>query len=112
MSLSARPEFHSIKKNLEIKSLLESGKKIHTRYGIFFLARDVHSTGISFAVLIKKSVGKAVWRNYCKRIVRSYIRNHSQKFLVFRRFIFLYNFHGKVSYNDLSQEFNKRLNTL
>ena len=111
MNSTARPEFITIKKNREIKALLEGGKKIHTKYGIFFLSRETSLAAISYAVLIKKSVGNAVWRNYCKRIVRTYIRNNVQKFSQFRKFIFLYNFNGKIRYSDLIQEFNKRLET-
>jgi ribonuclease P protein component len=112
MSISARPEIISIKKNTEIKSLLDKGKKIYTKYGIFFLSREESALPISFAVLIKKSVGNAVWRNYCKRIIRVYIRHHFSKFLVFRKIVFLYNFQGKVNYADLTREFTKRLETL
>jgi ribonuclease P protein component len=112
MNISVRPKIISIKKNSEIRSLLEKGKKIYTKYGIFFLSREESASVIAFAVLIKKSVGNAVLRNYCKRIVRVYIRSYFQKFLVFRKIVFLYNFQGKVSFDDLTQEFNNKLESL
>jgi ribonuclease P protein component len=109
MSIHVRPKVVTLKKNTEIKDLLDNGKKIYTKYGIFFLSQEKSLSVFSFAVLIKKSVGNAVWRNYCKRIVRVYIREHISKFLVFKRIVFLYNFQGKVKFDELTQEFDKRL---
>ena len=81
MNSHAHPKFDVIKKNSEIKELLSQGKKIHTKYGVFFLNDKSNESRLRFAVLIKKSVGNAVWRNYCKRIVRSYIRNRIDIFI-------------------------------
>jgi ribonuclease P protein component len=98
-----------IKNNTEIKGILSTGKKIYTKYGIFFLGKNRIDDRINFAVLIKKSVGKAVWRNYCKRIVRAYIRNRTENFIDNRKIIFVYTYDGKVSYKFLEKEFDKKL---
>ena len=63
----------------------------------------------AFGVLIKRSVGKAVHRNYCKRIVREFIRNNLPYFCPFNRIIFLYTYSGNVSFTSLSEEFLRSL---
>jgi len=109
MNSFAQPKIVTIKKNTEIKDLLSTGKKINTKYGLFFIGSKGKNNQIHFAVLIKKSVGKAVWRNYCKRIVRAYIRNRTDNFFENRQIIFLYTYDGKIKYNLLEEEFDKKL---
>ena len=109
MNLFAQHKIVTIKKNTEIKELLSTGKKINTKYGVFFLGNKRKDERIKFAVLIKKSVGKAVWRNYCKRIIRAYIRNRIDNFLENRQVIFLYTYDGKINYKLLEEEFDKKL---
>ncbi len=112
MNSSALPDIVSIKKNVEIKELLANAKKIHTRYGLFFLSRESFSNQIGFAVLIKKSVGNAVRRNYYKRIVRSYFRNNLKLFAGYGKILFLFNYEGKITFQDLTKEFDNRLHTI
>ena len=112
MNSSALPDIVSIKKNSEIKALLESALKIHTRYGLFFLSREPQKDKIGFAVLIKKNIGNAVKRNYCKRIVRVYFRSNIKLFLNYGNVLFLYNYQGKVKFRDLVKEFDQRLQTI
>lgn len=112
MSSSVLPNIVSIKKNAEIKELLEKSKKIHTRYGLIFLNKESFSDQIGFAVLIKKSVGNAVRRNYCKRIIRAYFRNNLKLFVNYGKVLFLYNYKGKLNFQDLVEEFDKRLHTI
>ena len=109
MNSSALPEIVSIKKNTEIKILLANAKKIHTRYGLFFLSEESFSNQIGFAVLIKKSVGNAVRRNYYKRIVRSYFRNNLKLFANYGKVLFLFNYEGKTTFQELAKEFDNRL---
>lgn len=109
MNSHAHPKIEVIKKNSEIKELLSQGKKVHTKYGIFFLGNNKNADHIRFAVLIKKSVGNAVNRNYCKRIVRVYIRNRIKKFFNNSKVIFVYTFKGKINYQNLKEEFDKKL---
>jgi ribonuclease P protein component len=112
MNLRAHPKITTIKKNSEIKELLSSGKKVHTKYGVFFLKCKSNDNQFRFAVLIKKSVGNAVRRNYCKRIVRTYIRNRIHNFAENLNIIFVFNFEGKTQYNLLEEEFDKKLDFL
>lgn len=112
MNSPALPEIINIKKNAEIKELIATSKKIHTRYGLFFLSRESRSDQIGFAVLIKKSVGNAVRRNYYKRIVRSYFRNNLRRFTKYGNVLFLFNYQGTINFKDLTEEFNKRLRVL
>lgn len=91
---------------------MEKGEKIFTKYGLFFFNSKGQSDNLRFAVLIKKNVGKAFWRNYCKRIVRSYARNRLKQLLQFQQVIFLFTYTGKVKYRYLEEEFDKRLQIL
>ena len=112
MSLLAQPKIIVIKRNIEIKKILSSGKKIRTKYGVFFIGNKTNVEHLHFAVLIKKSVGNAVWRNYCKRIVRTYIRNRINNFVEKRQILFVYTYSGKIRYNLLEEEFDKILDFL
>jgi len=109
MNLRVHPKIHIIKKNSEIKEVLSQGKKVHTKYGIFFLYDKTHDETFRFAVLIKKQVGNAVKRNYCKRIVRAYIRNRLNTKIKNYKVIFMYNFVGDINYNLLMNEFDTKL---
>jgi ribonuclease P protein component len=109
MNLRAHHKIHVIKKNSEIKQVLSQGKKIHTKYGIFFLYDRGHGETFRFAVLIKRKVGNAVKRNYCKRIVRTYIRNRLHTYIKKYKVVFMYNFDGDINYNLLMNEFDKKL---
>ncbi len=109
MNLFAQHKIVTIKKNTEIKELLSTGKKINTKYGVFYLGNKIKDDRINFAILIKKSVGKAVWRNYCKRIIRAYIRNRIDTFPEKRQVIFLYTYDGKINYKLLAEELDKKL---
>jgi ribonuclease P protein component len=109
MNLSAHPKIDVIKKNSEIKEVLSQGKKVRTKYGIFFFCDKAQGETFRFAVLIKKQVGNAVKRNYCKRIVRSYIRNRLNTYIKNYKVIFMYNFDGDINYNLLMNEFDQKL---
>ena len=111
MSSSVQHKITTIKKRLLIRSILRKGFRIHTKFGIFFLGKE-NSEGFSFAVLIKKSIGKAVHRNYCKRIVREYIRNNKLRFGNFNSIIFLFNYNGAVNYYSLSTDFDIKIKAL
>ena len=112
MNLIAQHNISVIKKNAELTELLDKGVKINTKYGLFFYNSEGLSDTFRFAVLIKKNVGKAIWRNYCKRIVRTYIRNRLKHLLHYKQIIFLYTYTGKVKYSYLEEEFDKRLQLL
>ena len=112
MNLRDQHSIVTIKKNTEIKEILSTGKKIYTKYGIFFIGHKKTDSRLNFAVLIKKSVGNAVWRNYCKRIIRAYTRKKIDKFPENRQVIFLYTHGGKISYRLLEEEFDKKLEFL
>lgn len=108
MNLSALPELRSLKSKKNIKNILDNGKKRYTRFGIFFLDKS-ETEYTYFAVLIKKSVGKAVKRNYCKRIVREYMRKNLSLFKNYNQIIFLFNSHQDTSFEELKKEFDIKL---
>jgi len=106
MNSSDPHKVKSIKKSNEIKELLNSGHKVYTKNGIFFLAKS-EEKNCSIAVLIKKSVGNAVRRNYCKRIVREYIKNRMVKSCEYNKILFLFTAKNIIKYNDLIKDFDK-----
>lgn len=112
MNLSDPHKIVIIKKNTEIKKILATGKRIQTKYGIFFIQLNNTEDRMNFAVLIKKSVGNAVWRNYCKRIVRTYIRSKNNLFPKKCKCLFLYTYEDKINYHLLEEEFDKKLKIL
>ena len=70
---------------------------------------DNSQNQIQYAVLIKKNVGSAVKRNYCKRIVREFIRINKDKFGINNKIVFLFTYKGKVNYWYLNQELSEKM---
>ena len=108
MNLSVLPEINIIKSKNVIKDILDNGTKIYTRFGIFFLKKNTEEKKY-IAVLIKKSIGIAVKRNYYKRILREYLRNNIDKFPDYNQIIFLFNGSGNATYADIKEEFGKKI---
>ncbi len=108
MSLYVPHKLVSIKSDKEIRQLLESGEKRYTRFGIFFLAKN-DKPEMQFAVLVKKSIGIAVKRNYYKRLVREYVKNNLNNFSNYNEIIFLINRKIDVPFAKLKIEFDQKL---
>ena len=108
MSLYAPPKIKAIKSKKEIKQLLETGTKRYTRFGIFFLAKN-EKTEKQIAILVKKSIGIAVKRNYFKRLVREYIRNNLKRFSEYNKIIFVINKKIDVPFAQLKLEFDQKI---
>jgi ribonuclease P protein component len=62
-----------------------------------------------YAVLVKKNIGNAAKRNYCKRIAREYIRKNIHTLKKYNRIIFLINNAGDLSYNSLQEAIHHKL---
>lgn len=98
----------SIKSKKEIRHILNTGKKIYTKYGVFFLAIN-NNPEKQVAILVKKSIGIAVERNYYKRRIREYIRNNLDTFSDFNQIIFVLNKKLDVSYSGIIKEFQSKI---
>ena len=106
MNISSRHNIVSLKKKEEIDHVFRKGKKYHTRYGPVFMYKSSdrdHCTRV--AILLKKSVGSAVQRNYIKRIIRNFVARNFQIIKGSNRLIFLYNSREPVSYARLEKEY-------
>jgi ribonuclease P protein component len=113
MNLSSQPNSTSLKAKNEISLVLNNGKKIKTTIGPVFLFKDDNVEDKKVAVLIKKNVGKAYYRNYIKRIIRYYVRSEFTLFEKFNRVIFLYGYTGeKIKYEFLKENYNKALKSV
>jgi len=106
--LYVRPKIISIKSKKEIKQILETGKKRYTRFGIFFFFLNEKPEN-QIAVLVKKSVGIAVKRNYFKRLIREYIRKNLKKFSDYNQIIFVINKKIDVPFAQLKLEFDQKI---
>ena len=107
MNLSRTPKIGSLKNRSEIQVLLASGEKVYTKYGLIFLKDLSDSSKTNIAILVKKKTGNAVHRNYVKRLIRNFIRNHAEKICFKNRIAFLYLFQGKIEYNNLEEAYLK-----
>jgi ribonuclease P protein component len=106
MSSTAQPKIISIKNKREIQHLLEGGKKIFTRFGTFFLAKQ-DACEYRLAVLVKKNIGNAVQRNYSKRVIKEYIRLNIDRFTKYNEIIFVITKQINVPSNELEMELEK-----
>jgi len=110
MNLSKQHKIISITDKEEITYVLSHGKRINTRFGPIFLSNIVNDSQLKFAVLLKKNIGKAFYRNYIKRLLRVYIVKKITLFKSYNRVIFLYKCRTKLaSHNLLFSEYDTRL---
>ncbi len=110
MNLSKQLKFSSLSSKQEISNIFEKGKKLKSKIGPIYFYNDNNSIETKFAILVKKNIGKANYRNYIKRIIRFYIRTHAALFENFNRVIFLYNNQNQIKYNSLSHDYDLVLN--
>lgn len=105
MNLSKALNIQSLQNKEEIKHLLKNGQKIYTKFGLIFLQNNPADEITKVGILMKRSSGCAVKRNYVKRVIRNFVRNNFTLFKGHNRIIFLYNFIGVISYNQLRDEY-------
>jgi ribonuclease P protein component len=109
MNLSKRLNYYSLADKDEISVILKYGTKKVTRFGpvFFYYAKKNKTTKI--AILVKKAIGKAHYRNYIKRIIRYYIRTDFTLLDKYNRVIFLYRYSEKIKFKQLKDEYDKKL---
>jgi len=110
MNISNRHKIIILKDRSEINLVFKKGRKVATRFGPVFLynARDDQNYK-KVAILLKKSIGTAVKRNYVKRIIRTFIRENRSFFEENNRIIFIYSSKEPVNYKLLKQEYRRTL---
>ena len=110
MNISSLHNIKTLRKRNEIKAVLDNGRKISTKYGLIFLHKEADNEEKKAAVLLKKTVGSAVKRNYIKRILRSIIRNNYKLFFNnCNRIVFIYNYKGKSTFSLIEKEYLSKL---
>lgn len=110
MILSKTPNIHSLKNKKEIRDLLVTGRKVYTKYGIIFLKNLPGTANKHIAILVKKKCGNAVKRNYIKRLLRRFIREHALLLTNNNRIAFLYLYTGKAEYKKIETVYLNALN--
>ncbi len=98
------PRKKILKKNDEIRSLLNSATK---KSGKYLNIHIQNSTDEKFAVLITKKAGSAVERNRMKRLIREIYRLHPEWFEAQR--IIFYIKQVNIQYNTLEMEIKRLL---
>ncbi len=105
MNLSRRHNIKTITNSKEIKQVLDNSRKIYHKYGIVFLNKNSNvKERLKAAILVKKSCGKAVRRNYIKRIGRYFIVKNITLFKNYNRVIFLFLSKEPFKYRDIESE--------
>ncbi len=103
MNITSRHKIRTLKKRPEIETVLRKGKKIRTMYGPVFLS-DGDSDVTKVAILLKKTVGGAVQRNYIKRVFRHAIRELHFEVIKFNRIVFIFNSNNVVRFTLIKRE--------
>lgn len=109
MNLSNRPNILSLSDRSEISVIFSSGHKVFTKFGPVYFYRIEKDTCNRAAVLVKKRIGNACYRNYIKRILRFYIRSQITLLGKYNRVIFLYRRIEKTKYDDVKKEYDSKL---
>ena len=101
MNISKLLNISTLSHKNEINSVMKKGQKVYTKFGLLFLYNDNIKVLNKVGILVKKQSGNAVKRNYIKRILRQFVRNEHEFLRYYSKIIFLYNYSGKISYNEL-----------
>lgn len=109
MNISRQRKIYSLSSKKEIDVIFSNGKKINTKFGPVYFYSANEDTNIGIAILIKKTIGKAHYRNYIKRIIRFYIRSQITLLGKYNRVIFLYRYLKPIKYDRLKNEYNFKL---
>lgn len=106
MNLSKHLNITSLSEKDEINEIFRKGKKISTNVGPVYFYLNTSEKNIKAAILIKKKIGNACYRNYVKRIIRYYINSDFTLLKKYNRVIFLFNLSKPIKYKDLKSEYN------
>jgi ribonuclease P protein component len=109
MNLSKQPKTCSLSNKSDISVILSNGKKINTKFGPVYFFCVTEDADNKIAILIKKKIGKAYYRNYIKRTIRFYIRSEITLLKKYNRVIFLYRYLKPIKYEQLKKEYNFKL---
>jgi ribonuclease P protein component len=109
MNISKTLNIVTISHKNEIKDVIAKGQRVYTKFGLLFLYRDNIEVLNKIGILVKKQSGNAVKRNYIKRIIRQFVRNEYILLQHYSKIIFLFNYKGKISYNEIRDTYINHL---
>ena len=109
MNLSKQLKICSLANKNEFSVIFSDGKRLNTMFGPVYFYNVEKDSNNKIAILIKKNIGKAYYRNYIKRIIRFYIRSEITLLDKYNRVIFLYRYLRPIKYYQLKNEYNFKI---
>ena len=103
MNLSSQLNCSVLTNKNEISVVLKNGLKVKSDLGTLYFYNFKSTKSRKVAFFIRKSSGKAFYRNYLKRIIRFYLRSNVTLLNNYNRVIFFYNYRKKIKYTFLKQ---------
>ena len=100
---------YSLKKSHDIEQLIKKKQSVGNR---FFVIYYDYSEEIKIAISISKKVGKAVVRNYNKRVIREIVRANLELFEGLTCLIVIKEKSTELNYTEKSVEILKLLNKI
>ena len=100
---------YSLKKSHDIEQLIKKKQSVGHR---FFVIYYDYSEEIKIAISISKKVGKAVVRNYNKRVIREIVRANLELFEGLTCLIVIKEKSTELNYTEKSVEILKLLNKI
>ena len=70
---------NKIKKSKDFSLIYNKSQKMHTKYAIIFIKKNINNEQ-RFGFVASKKTGNAVQRNRIRRIFREFVRIHKDKF--------------------------------
>ena len=102
---------NKIKKTKDFSTIYNKSKKVHTKYAIIFIKKNLEKEQ-RFGFVASKKTGNAVQRNRIKRLFREFVKNNKEKFKEGTDYIFV----GKgilkeklrtLKYEDIEKDLSK-----
>ena len=100
---------YSLKKSHDIEKLIKKKQSVGSKYYVIYYS---FSDETQIAISISKKIGKAVIRNYNKRVIREIIRNNIVSFEGLTCLIVIKEKSTELNYTEKSVEILRLLNKI
>ena len=101
-----------IKKNEEIKNIVNNSNKIVSKYFIIYYVNNQLKFN-RYCISVSKKIGKAVTRNYYKRVIRNIVDNHKKLYSKGKDYIIILRKAClEMNYSELEESFLQLINII